>query len=151
MRCRQSGPVAQRLEQGTHNPLVGGSNPSGPTIESTACSYLEDSAFPFCDVIATYRKRSRSLAYGQWIFVRQGAQLFQTLMPVDHGRCAFVWPKARMTSGRSSPHASGASSRGDSDGCFVLLWPGSTSIRRQSSSLPSHRVVNCGVLCNLFD
>ena len=24
------GPVAQRLEQGTHNPLVGGSNPSGP-------------------------------------------------------------------------------------------------------------------------
>src|SRR5215472_16579137 len=27
----QFGPVAQRLEQGTHNPLVGGSNPSGPT------------------------------------------------------------------------------------------------------------------------
>ena len=25
------GPVAQRLEQGTHNPLVGGSNLSGPT------------------------------------------------------------------------------------------------------------------------
>lgn len=25
------GPVAQRLEQRTHNPLVGGSNPSGPT------------------------------------------------------------------------------------------------------------------------
>ena len=25
------GPVAQRSEQGTHNPLVGGSNPSGPT------------------------------------------------------------------------------------------------------------------------
>ena len=31
MRCLQRGPVAQRLEQGTHNPLVGGSNPSGPT------------------------------------------------------------------------------------------------------------------------
>ncbi len=28
------GPVAQRLEQGTHNPLVGGSNPSGPTFAS---------------------------------------------------------------------------------------------------------------------
>ena len=26
-----SGPVAQRLEQGTHNPLVVGSNPTGPT------------------------------------------------------------------------------------------------------------------------
>ena len=25
-----SGPVAQRLEQGTHNPLVPGSNPGGP-------------------------------------------------------------------------------------------------------------------------
>ena len=24
------GPVAQRLEQGTHNPLVPGSNPGGP-------------------------------------------------------------------------------------------------------------------------
>src|SRR5271166_893202 len=29
--CDAAGPVAQRLEQGTHNPLVGGSNPSGPT------------------------------------------------------------------------------------------------------------------------
>ena len=28
----QYGPVAQRLEQGTHNPLVVGSNPTGPTI-----------------------------------------------------------------------------------------------------------------------
>ena len=26
-----TGPVAQRLEQGTHNPLVVGSNPTGPT------------------------------------------------------------------------------------------------------------------------
>ena len=28
------GPVAQRLEQGTHNPLVPGSNPGGPSPES---------------------------------------------------------------------------------------------------------------------
>ena len=26
-----NGPVAQRSEQGTHNPLVAGSNPAGPT------------------------------------------------------------------------------------------------------------------------
>ena len=26
------GPIAQRLEQRTHNPLVAGSNPAGPTI-----------------------------------------------------------------------------------------------------------------------
>ncbi len=28
------GPLAQRLEQGTHNPLVVGSNPTGPTNET---------------------------------------------------------------------------------------------------------------------
>ena len=27
----EDGPVAQRLEQGTHNPLVPGSNPGGPS------------------------------------------------------------------------------------------------------------------------
>ena len=27
----RDGPVAQRLEQGTHNPLVPGSNPGGPS------------------------------------------------------------------------------------------------------------------------
>ena len=27
-----AGPLAQRLEQGTHNPLIAGSNPAGPTI-----------------------------------------------------------------------------------------------------------------------
>ena len=29
--CKRAGPVAQRSEQRTHNPLVLGSNPSGPT------------------------------------------------------------------------------------------------------------------------
>ena len=28
------GPIAQRLEQGTHNPLVPGSNPGGPILQS---------------------------------------------------------------------------------------------------------------------
>ena len=31
-----NGPVAQRLEQRTHNPLVVGSNPTGPTIYSVS-------------------------------------------------------------------------------------------------------------------
>ena len=30
------GPVAQRLEQGTHNPLVPGSNPGGPSLRFAA-------------------------------------------------------------------------------------------------------------------
>ena len=36
---QKTGPVAQRLEQGTHNPLVGGSNPSGPTILRSSFLY----------------------------------------------------------------------------------------------------------------
>src|SRR5947209_13419192 len=35
---KKHGPVAQRLEQGTHNPLVPGSNPGGPTIRFLACA-----------------------------------------------------------------------------------------------------------------
>ena len=31
--CSQRGPIAQRLEQRTHNPLVPGSNPGGPTTK----------------------------------------------------------------------------------------------------------------------
>ena len=31
--CSKQGPVAQGLEQGTHNPLVVGSKPTGPTIK----------------------------------------------------------------------------------------------------------------------
>ncbi len=33
----EPGPVAQRLEQGTHNPLVVGSNPTGPTRSIRDC------------------------------------------------------------------------------------------------------------------
>ena len=32
--ARLSGPIAQRLEQGTHNPLVPGSNPGGPSLRT---------------------------------------------------------------------------------------------------------------------
>src|SRR5581483_3421707 len=34
--CRLTGPVAQRLEQRTHNSLAGGSNPPGPFIRQAA-------------------------------------------------------------------------------------------------------------------
>ena len=42
------GPVAQRLEQGTHNPLVPGSNPGGPSPES----------FRGCRAVALGRRRT---------------------------------------------------------------------------------------------
>src|SRR5205807_2603618 len=32
LQCVNTGPVAQRSEQGTHNPLVPGSNPGGPNV-----------------------------------------------------------------------------------------------------------------------
>ena len=47
--CEPVGPIAQWLEQATHNRLVGGSNPSGPTIYTT----LQPTHFPmFHAVIA---------------------------------------------------------------------------------------------------
>ena len=35
------GPLAQRLEQRTHNPLVVGSNPTGPTNPIKRCGLLD--------------------------------------------------------------------------------------------------------------
>ncbi len=35
------GPIAQWLEQRTHNPLVRGSNPCGPTLTITPATYQE--------------------------------------------------------------------------------------------------------------
>ena len=39
------GPLAQRLEQGTHNPLVLGSNPRGPTINASLAQSVEQLTF----------------------------------------------------------------------------------------------------------
>ena len=38
LKIKQFGPLAQRLEQRTHNPLVVGSNPTGPTSRTFATS-----------------------------------------------------------------------------------------------------------------
>ena len=53
------GPVAQWLEQGTHNPLVGGSNPSRPTIlvfnvlqtNQSAAGAMHDTPFALVGVL----------------------------------------------------------------------------------------------------
>src|SRR5437588_9597535 len=45
---RKGGPIAQRLEQGTHNPLVPGSNPGGPSraiFGPAAVATLAEQAF----------------------------------------------------------------------------------------------------------
>jgi hypothetical protein len=44
------GPVAQRLEQWTHNPLVPGSNPGGPTNEFTSFALLTYGSKSLCKV-----------------------------------------------------------------------------------------------------
>lgn len=47
----EPGPVAQRSEQGTHNPLVVGSNPTGPTFMTFAWrSFFPLGKFPQIDV-----------------------------------------------------------------------------------------------------
>ncbi len=43
--AEKQGPVAQRLEQGTHNPLVAGSNPAGPTMFSGVTTPFLDTSF----------------------------------------------------------------------------------------------------------
>jgi hypothetical protein len=58
---RSEGPVAQRLEQGTHNPLVGGSNPSGPTIAWSGCGLT--AAWRQGD--QAYFSRTALVAFGQ--------------------------------------------------------------------------------------
>src|SRR4051812_12338202 len=77
LHCRrraQFGPVAQRLEQGTHNPLVGGSNPSGPT--KLLCIYP-----------GTLRRRERlqarslSMIAGVIILAMQAAAQTQPAVP----------------------------------------------------------------------
>jgi hypothetical protein len=45
IRAAGRGPIAQRLEQGTHNPLVPGSNPGGPTFPQAVCA---STAWGFC-------------------------------------------------------------------------------------------------------
>ena len=40
VRLGPDGPVAQRLEQWTHNPLVPGSNPGGPTRATDEAQWL---------------------------------------------------------------------------------------------------------------
>jgi hypothetical protein len=47
---RGSGPLAQRLEQGTHNPLVVGSNPTGPTRRIHSLQKFRASTF--CHIFA---------------------------------------------------------------------------------------------------
>ena len=42
---KHSGPVAQRSEQGTHNPLVGGSNPPRSTIVKSRLDVPDDFFF----------------------------------------------------------------------------------------------------------
>ncbi len=56
------GPVAQRLEQGTHNPLVRGSNPCGPTKKklSVASCQLRAKARTSCRLRARRRQRKSS-------------------------------------------------------------------------------------------
>src|ERR1035437_1431605 len=44
--CEPVGPIAQWLEQATHNRLVGGSNPSGPTISNRHVCTMGSCTFP---------------------------------------------------------------------------------------------------------
>src|SRR5438034_10652861 len=58
---RICGPVAQRLEQGTHNPLVPGSNPGGPILHARADHLLCVAACRMDDITLRYNDMNAEL------------------------------------------------------------------------------------------
>jgi hypothetical protein len=77
-----SGPIAQRLEQGTHNPLVGGSNPSGPKGLAAKLDY-GDSSYPDASFSDFYHGdgASKTIVSVSW-FGLQGALNSEDTLPL---------------------------------------------------------------------
>ena len=84
----QRGPVAQRLEQGTHNPLVLGSNPSGP-IELQRCAARGSGGGSSDRSVALISERHRGVT---------GVNVAGSAPRGRTGSC----PARKRTSGRSS-------------------------------------------------
>ena len=64
--CNCAGPIAQRLEQRTHNPLVPGSNPGGPTKKLAlrlhpGAFFVPPGNVSACTVVSLARRDSHSL------------------------------------------------------------------------------------------
>ena len=97
--CPQ-GPIAQRLEQGTHNPLVGGSNPSGPTIESATCEHLTCSSCVVVTWIVPCQHESRFLRSRLRALVDDCPYPFQVRMLIDHGRLRVGMPQGAHHEGK---------------------------------------------------
>ena len=84
------GPVAQRLEQGTHNPLGGGSNPSGP-IDLRCCSRRTLASFLAATRESTtyasslrHRDRPTAVFRLKWRSVVSGSPVAQRSHPTSH-------------------------------------------------------------------
>ena len=95
------GPVAQRLEQRTHNPLVGGSNPSGPT--------RTDSVSSGASVRLNADDRSRAIQWSSYSFKRSGtadsreAAATQVRCPSPCCCSESLWKRHKIESTVSSP------------------------------------------------
>ena len=63
----RNGPVAQRLEQGTHNPLVPGSNPGGPSLRFGAQRESEG-----CHAVTKWRRAGFSASVPELQRLRLG-------------------------------------------------------------------------------
>ncbi len=77
-----AGPLAQRLEQGTHNPLVVGSNPTGPSSASSIGprSLLAAVRGHGCALLLSLRLRLLFLAFCLGGIVQIGLQLLHRLV-----------------------------------------------------------------------
>src|SRR5438034_2760472 len=65
------GPIAQRSEQATHNRLVGGSNPSGPTV-SPAAQRLEQPR-TLSGLVAGSNPAGPTISFMAWVYVLRGS------------------------------------------------------------------------------
>ena len=82
----KQGAVAQRLEQGTHNPLVVGSNPTGPTV-------LEDHLQGRCVQLDENKKSDLNLNISHYIITAVSEKEIdpeterQKLVDMEKGGC----------------------------------------------------------------
>ena len=77
MRTLPDGPVAQRLVQGTHNPLVVGSNPTRPINPDPARALRPRRSYPRISALQGARASVRALFYNRSILPPQRRTMMQ--------------------------------------------------------------------------
>jgi hypothetical protein len=101
--CKEVGPVAQRLEQRTHNPLVPGSNPGGPTKSFQRFSILLSVRWSgLCPILCPVSSKSDT---GRLIFQTAYPALANSAVTLNGCSSAgFFLPTSKLTDVVRAPH-----------------------------------------------